>query len=127
MTFMQQYATPALGLLAATPAAGFALQNATPTILTWTAPNDGNLHRVIVVGELIVTSGQTGGAVSLEFTDPGGTARTRTVWAGGLSSGYNNVPVGLLQTVEAGTTVSVVQTSAQSGGAATTWSELWGS
>lgn len=127
MGFNPFSSTLALGVLATTGDVGFPLQNATPTILTWTAPNDGNLHRVIVVGELVVTSIQTGGAVSLNFTDPGGTARIRTVWAGGLAAGYNNVPVGLQQVVEPGSTVTITQSSAQTVGAATMWLEMWGS
>jgi hypothetical protein len=127
MSFMPEYATPVLSQVAATPAAGFALQNATPTILSWTVPNDGNLHQVMVLGELVVTSGQTGGSVTLNFTDPGGTARTRTLYAGGLSAGYQPLPQGTAVTVEAGQTVTVAQGSAQSGGAATAWLTLWGS
>ena len=58
---LQPFATaPNLGLLASTFAAGglagFALQNATPNILTWTAPNDGNYHRVVVAASIGVTS-----------------------------------------------------------------------
>ena len=50
-------------LVATTGVNGFMLQNATPNILSWTAPNDGNMHRLIVFATLHVTSSETGGKV----------------------------------------------------------------
>ena len=117
---------PALALLATTGAAGFALQNGTPTIMTWTAPNDGALHRVIVIGELLVSSNETGGQVSMNFTDPGGTGgRAVTLVAAAQSTGLAAVAFSA-RTVEANTAVTVTQT-ALTVGAAILYAELWGS
>jgi hypothetical protein len=113
--------------LASTGLLGFTLQNATPTIMSWTAPNDGNMHRVYFYGELIVSTAQTGGVISLQITDPGGTPRTRTIFSGGLGLGYNPPNNGIQCVVAPGTLVSVVETTAQSLGAAVLYGELWGS
>ena len=116
---------PILVLQATTGVAGFALQNATPTIISWTAPNDGNLHRFIVICSLDVSSAETGGAVSLVCTPPGAGAQTTSLYAGGLGTGpaYNTQE----RLVQPGTTVTVEQSSALTGGAATVWAEIWGS
>jgi hypothetical protein len=111
--------------VASTGVAGFALQNATPTILTWTAPNDGQMHRVLVLGEVKVTGAQTGGAVSLTFTYPDGSASpVASVNAGGSGAGYHGLANNVFL-VAPGTTVTLAQTSAQTAGAATLWAELW--
>ena len=118
-----------LQLQAATPVAGFALQNATPNILTWTAPADGANHRAEIIGEVAISSGETGGQIQVQFTDPGGTSRTLQLVNGGLGSGVqvasfagNNSFV-----VKSGTAVNVNQSSALTGGAATAYLEIWGS
>jgi hypothetical protein len=117
-----------LVMVAGTGIAGFALQNGTPTILSWTAPNDGLLHRVTLFGLIHVTSLETGGQVSMQYFGPfgGATAHTSTILAAGLAAdtggqaaNFFNVPVG------PGTTVTVAQTSALTAGAATLWAELW--
>jgi hypothetical protein len=116
-------------LLATTGTAGYALVNGTGNILTWTAPNDGNMHRVSMFGNLWTTSTETGGAISVSITDPGGhSSGNQTIDAGNhgvnfhqLSNGYWNL------LVEAGSTVTISQTSALTGGASTLWMELWGS
>jgi hypothetical protein len=117
---------PIMGLLATTGEAGFALQNATPTILTWTAPSDGQLHRVFVIGNAHVTSAETGGGVQLSFNLPDGLAATSQILNSGLAAGNQN---GNFQTktVGPGSTVSVSQSSALTAGAATFWGEIWGS
>ncbi len=113
------------GSQAATVAAGFALQNATPTILTWTAPNDGALHRFTLVTVQHVTSAETGGAVSLSFTAPDGTAVTGvSVYAGGSGTGVSAASFDRL--IQANTTVTVAQSSALTAGAALVWAQLWG-
>jgi len=112
-----------LSLQATTGLAGFALQDATPTIISWTAPNDGNLHRFIVICSLDVSSAETGGAVSLVCTPPGVGVQTTSLYAGGLGTGpaYNTQQ----RLVQPGTTVTVEQSSALTGGAATVWAEIW--
>jgi hypothetical protein len=117
-----------LGLVATTGPAGFALQNATPNILgPWTAPNDGNMHRIYFYGELVVSSAQTGGVISILLTDPGGTPRTRSLFSGGLGTGFNPANNGAQCVVAPGTTVTVVESTAQSGGASVLYGELWAS
>jgi hypothetical protein len=50
-------------LKATTGPSGFALVNGTPFILTWTAPNDGRIHRFTVYMRLIVSANLTGGQI----------------------------------------------------------------
>lgn len=118
---------PRLALQAATPEAGFALQNGTPTIISWTAPNDGNQHRAAIFGSAVVTSAQTGGALQATFTPPGGAAHSISLGGGGLTAGSYSLAATVNVTVAPGTTVSVSQASAQTVGAATVNAEIWGS
>lgn len=121
---------PLLGLLATTGPGGFALVNGTPAIITWTAPNDGQLHRVQVTALAHVTSAETGGQVNLTYFAPfaGATLHTTTVLAAGLGTDtagqVNTLP---FVTVQPGTVVSIAQGSALTAGAATVWAEIWGS
>jgi hypothetical protein len=113
-------------LLASTGPLGFALQNATPTILTWQAPNDGNLHRVFFIGSVDVTLAETGGAVSGNVTPPaGGSAAQPQILAAGQAAGNHVGSAAAI--VGSGTTVTVTQTSALSAGTAVAWVEVWGS
>lgn len=111
---------------AATAAGGYALVNGTGTILSWTAPNDGLLHRAAVYGSLFATAAETGGNINLLYTDPGGNANSTAIWAGGLNGA--NTGTAKLVSVKAGTTVTLQQTVALSaGGPSTLWAELWAS
>jgi hypothetical protein len=116
---------PVLARQAVTPAAGVALVNGTPAILTWTAPADGNPHRIMVFASLDITVAQTGGAVTLQMTDPAGTTTTHTVFSGGggIGSPVSNNPIAML--VQPGSTTTLTQT-AQTAGTASLWAELWG-
>lgn len=127
MTLQPFAVAPVMGLVAATPAAGFALQNATPGILSWTAPNDGKLHRFAVVSSIDVTSGETGGLVIVTYQPPaGGFTPAQQVFAGGLGAG--TAPGATIEGIAGpGTTVFVNQTSALTAGAALVWAEIWGS
>jgi hypothetical protein len=118
--------TAPLAKQADTGPAGFALQNATPAIISWTAPADGNDHRVTLFGVLEVTTLQVGGAVAVSFTDPGGNAHSFTVLAGALAAGGHGVAA-TSYVIQSGTTVTLAQTSAQTAGASTLWAEIWGS
>jgi|HubBroStandDraft_1064217.scaffolds.fasta_scaffold313082_2 hypothetical protein len=116
-----------LALVATTGPLGFTLQNATPTILgPWTAPNDGQLHRLFIYGELIVSSTQTGGIINLNIVDPQGTPRVRTIWSGALGAGFSIPNNGAQCTIQAGSQVTLVQT-AQTLGASVLFAELWAS
>jgi hypothetical protein len=119
-----------LGLLAATAAAGVALANGTPTFLTWTAPTDGKLHRVIIFAELSVTVIEVGGQVTASVTTPSGTVDAKQMFAAAQAPGvYTPAAVGFPQVrnVQSGGTVSVFQNSALTSGASAFWGELWGS
>ena len=117
-----------LAMVATTDVPGFALQNATPNIISWTAPEDSQEHRVIIVTILDVSSATTGGQINFSFTEPSGTVRSGALFtasqAAGLHSPTNNVWALIL---EAGTTVTISQGTAMTAGAATLWAELWGS
>lgn len=115
---------------AATPVGGFALANSTGTIISWTAPNDGKLHRVLLFAVLEVTSAETGGQITITPVLPDGTSNTKTLFAAGLGAGVD-YPVGSSAPqqfmVEAGSTFAVNQNSALTVGAATLWAEIWAS
>lgn len=116
-----------LGMQASTGVAGFALQNATPTILSWTAPNDGQLHRGILFVSLFVSSAATGGQVNLTWTQPGGNVFNPAVFAASQGSG-GHLPTGGTAgfNVAAGSAVTLNQATALTAGAATLWAEIWG-
>lgn len=115
----------ALQQQAATANAGYTLINGTGTIISWTTPNDGNNHRFMVVGELVVTSNQTGGAILLSFTSPDVVARQRTLYAGGLTAALQVLPVTTFIAAP-NTSVIINQNSAQTVGASVLWVEIWG-
>lgn len=116
-----------LAVVAATPyPAGIALVNGTQTFLSWTAPNDGQQHRFTVVAGLHVTSIETGGQIKINFTLPDGTAGSGTPFAGGGAAGAfvaNEIAV----PVQAGSAVTVTQSTALTAGAAVLFAEIWGS
>jgi hypothetical protein len=114
-----------LTLRAITPAAGFALQDGTPAILSWTAPDDGQLHTIMQVAYVYASSEMTGGNINCSFYDPAGNAVTDPEFVtGGLMSGYSNWNSNVLL-VAPGTVSAIGQGSALTGGAATCWAEIW--
>ena len=112
---------------ASTPVAGVALVNGTPTILSWTPPNDGQLHRVLVYTTMTVQSAMTGGNINLQFEAPDGTFAGPGLLTGGQSAGYNYSGDAAPVIVKGGQTVMVIQGSALTAGAAILWAEIWGS
>lgn len=115
-----------LRLVATTGAAGAALANGTPAILTWTAPNDGQLHRIQLISNGYVTAAMTGGAVTLNTVLPNGQAGNPVIYAGGTAN-PGPLASSVLRLVEPGSTVTLTQSSALTAGAATVWAELWAS
>lgn len=105
---------------------GFALQNGTPNILTWTAPNDGVPHRVTVFGGVRCSNAETGGVIQINATDLAGGGIARQLDAGGHGVGSFVFTASLIL-VQPGTTVTVQQSSALTVGAATAFAEMWGS
>jgi hypothetical protein len=116
-------------LQSSTGGAGFALVNATPNILTWTPPNDGALHRFLILAQLRVGgTAETGGEIALSYTDPGGTANIDAqVFAASLGASSNN-RVSFPGLVSGGTSLTVFQfTALTAGGPSQLWAEIWGS
>lgn len=116
--------------VATTGPAGFALQNATPTILTWTAPSDALTHMVEVFAWKRVATTETGGACTLKITEQGGAIVTNgtAMFAGGAANADYPFPAGTTQfLVNAGAIVELDQTSALTGGASTVFAEIWAS
>lgn len=115
-----------MSLVASTGPGGFALQNGTPTILTWNVPNDGQLHGVLVFGNLNITVAETGGGIQLQVTNPDASAFSASMNGGGGGIGTASLSA-RLQTAGPGTQVKVVQNSALTLGAAVMWCEIWAS
>lgn len=115
--------------LATTGTAGFALTNGTPTIISWTAPNDGAMHMFVCISTVHVTSAETGGTIQVIYQSPisGVTNHFTQAFAGGLGTDTNGqTGTTVFALVQPGTTVTVQQTAALTAGAATVYAELWG-
>ena len=95
--------------------------------MQWTAPGDGRMHMVVCPVLQYVSSAETGGAVKLEATTSQGPVQQVIVFAGGSGTGVGGSTNGELLTilVEPGQAISLQQTSALTGGAATVWAQLW--
>jgi hypothetical protein len=118
---------PPLQKQAATPLAGVALVNGTPTILSWTAPADGLLHRVQIFAAMIIGSLETGGVVTATVTTPDGTVVSWNLFSGTQGGGFNYATSNFFPVIKAGSTVTIAQNTALTGGSATMWAEIWGS
>ena len=115
-----------LGLVATTGVDGFALQDATPTILTWTAPDDGHLHLATLSAFLSVTEAETGGDLTASFSAPDGTSQSDYgVFSGGLTVGQGLPTQPQTYLIAPGGTFSFVQYSALTAGAAKVYAEIW--
>jgi hypothetical protein len=135
ITCQQINGTVPLSVAAATTTAGYTLVNATGTILTWTAPNDGKLHRAKLFYTEHVSSGKTGGGITFGSLSgagngtltPDGAAGWQTVMGGGESAGARGSENVTELIVGAGNTIFLYQNSALSAGAAVAWAEIWAS
>ena len=119
--------TSVLQPVATTGPAGVALINGTQNIITWTAPNDGQMHRVALYGCLSVTTAETGGSTQLTYTSPDNRGAGVTVWGSGFGAGVFQPNLIPLITVKPGSTVTFQQNAALTAGAATVFAELWAS
>jgi hypothetical protein len=108
-------------LVATTGAAGYTLVNGTGTIFTWTAPNDGGLHRVLLLATLGVTVAETGGQLQLAATNPAGNAASQSFLS---AQGTGSHEVQFSVQVQAGTTVTLSQNTALTAGTAVLWADL---
>lgn len=114
----------ALAILASTPVAGFTKVNGTPNILTWTAPSDGNMHRVILIVSEFVTAAETGGQLGLTYTQPNGQVST-TTFLNAQAAGARQTEVNAA--VQAGSTVTFGQNTAlTAGGPTLVWADMIG-
>jgi len=112
-----------LSLVASVPLAGFAKQNGTPTIWTYQVPNDGQLHRFLLLFSEDVTTGpETGGQMTISYTTPDGHAGSTTFLAG-QAAGQHQTSINLQ--VQAGTTIVLSQSTALTVGATTLWADLY--
>lgn len=100
---------------------GFTLVNATPAIIGWTTPADGNTHVVQVSGALVVTTLEVGGAISITYTS-GGVAITQALFASAQAAG--NFTASFAVTCDPNTTVTITQSAALTSGAAKVWASL---
>jgi hypothetical protein len=119
--------TAAIGLQAATPVAGYTLVNGTGTVISWTVPNDGKLHRVNAFGSLDVTSAATGGQITITYNSPDGGSAVHSFFSNSEPAGVASPSSNFAIIVEAGSTVTIAQAQALTAGAAVLWAEIWGS
>jgi hypothetical protein len=115
-----------LALQATTGAAGYTLVNGTGNIITWTAPNDGNMHRVVLMAILLVTTTEVGGSLNVAYTLPNGTAENSQVIVGAQTPGAKLISTAVFL-IEANTAFTFQQASALTSGAAVAWAEIWAS
>jgi hypothetical protein len=116
-----------LGLVAATPPAGYTLVNGTGNIVTWTPPNDGALHPYLLIAQQIVTSNMTGGELAIVFNAADGTLETQQLSAAGLTTGvYGPGSFSWLTGFhQGGQPLVIEQFTALTLGAAKFWCQLW--
>lgn len=102
-------------------AAPVALINGTQTFLSYTVPNDGKEHLIVVSASLVVSSAETGGACQATFTQSGNAVTAPLVTAGQAASTGGSA----VRAVDPGSTVSITQSSALSAGAATLQGQIY--
>lgn len=102
---------------ARTAPAGIALINGTQNFLSWTTPNDGQLHQAIVSATLVVTVSLTGGAIVVRWVSGGQACISTLVTASAPAGDYGGTG-SLTITADPGTTVTLAQLNAASAGAA---------
>lgn len=119
--------TGPMSRVATTGPSGIALADSTSTLISWTAPDDGQMHRVQFYAIEVVSSVMTGGIVYINVTYPNGTAKGVEIFPAQTSAGQYLLGSDCNYLIEAGTTASVVQDTALTAGAATVYAEIWGS
>ena len=108
--------------------AGFVLQNAIVNpIISWSVPNDDQLHRVQIFASMTVQVAETGGLIQVKGVNPDGAPWTHTLFPAGLDTGEQSPALSISRIIEPGSTVSVLQASALTAGQASMWPEIWGS
>jgi hypothetical protein len=95
------------------------LVNGTPVLLSYTIPNDGRHHSIVGYFGLEVATTMTGGQVQVHFQD-GATGYTYTgnLYAGG-AVGPAIYGSSLVMRLSPGSSITITQTTALTGGSAT--------
>ena len=115
-----------LSRVAATAFAGFSLQNGTPDILTWTAPNDGVAHTFLISGSMRATSSTTGGEVKARAYTPDGGAEFTNWTLSSPTQATGAHPVAITSGIMApATTLYIEQTTAMTAGGAKIWLHVY--
>jgi trimeric autotransporter adhesin len=115
-----------LSQVATTGLTGVALVNGTGNLsgMTWTAPNDGNLHRVLLLATTVASGSPSGGIIQASYTDPSNTARASQGAFATQASGYN-YPSQFVWMIYPNTTFLLKQTSPLTAGSATLYGDIW--
>jgi hypothetical protein len=116
-------------LQATTGINGYALVNGTGTIISWTPPNDGNMHRSVVFAMLNITSTETGGELAIEFYGPSSAGGNLAfgLFSPNLGAGWEGITSWIAILSAPNEPVAITQYSALTGGAAVLYAEIWGS
>ena len=127
MSRIVPYIAGGLTRVATTGPNGFALQNGTPTILSWTAPNDGALHDVLIMATEEITVALTGGIVAAGWNTTNYFTRVFDntavdVYPGPFNS-LGRAPICF--SVLPGGQALLFQYSAVTAGAATIYADMW--
>ena len=114
---------------ASTGASGYTLVNGTGTVLTWTAPLDGQLHTVYLASSLRITSAATGGQFNITVNDTiAGAGYSPVVFNASKGAGYFiQVDTTPLIVLTPGDTIAIVQQTALTAGAGSLFAEIWAS
>lgn len=110
---------------ATTGLTGYNKINGTGTILSYTTPNDGQMHAIRILTFQHVTSTETGGAVAYSYFAPdGGSVSGVSLYASAQPTGFTT-PQNVDRLVAPNTAITVNQTAALTAGATTLWVEIW--
>ena len=126
MTFYPMAANPAYQRQA--DLENYAQPDSSPTLLSWTAPNDGKNHGFYVTGTQHVASNLTGGAIAASFTDPQGGTGTIYLIGNSNTAGTYAFADGAFggAIIGPGTSVQLNQYEAVTAGSGTVSASIWG-
>jgi hypothetical protein len=117
-----------LKLRASLGSAGFPLGSTAPaTMLTFTTPDDGQIHAVQIFATMRITTAYTGAEISLTYVDPFGSTSIVPAWIPAGSSSGTGAYRGGVSAVLANpnTAVTLIQETALTAGAGTFYGEIW--
>lgn len=99
-----------------------ALINGTQQLIQWTAPQDGQPHRAIVIVKVTITNATTGGQITSQVNAGGATQLLAATQAAAKFA-----PPSPGAVLDPGDTISVAQQTAVTAGAGTVSAEIWAS